>query len=185
MINPSADNIFVIDNFFSEEEVDNALKIIRSHELTEWSENSALLVVPKKYMDAFSLVTNSMYNVSKVIAEKFNLSNSLYAVEGNIGRWALNKDLEIHDDTYDARFTKYSSVIYLTSSYEGGELEFPDFNLSLKPKAGQLVIFPAGGHWHKVNPVTSGDRSTIVGFYTDVDPEKWYLYYGENNEYGK
>lgn len=169
----SRDNILVIDNFLTKEEIDSALLVINSHELKPWRENTALLAVPHKYMDALSWVVSSSHRVSKVIADRFKTDKQLYCVEGQIGRWTYGKDLELHDDTYGAKFTKYSSVIYLTSDYEGGEVEFPEFDLSLKPTAGQLLLFPAGGYWHKVNPVISGDRSTIVAFYTDIDPEFW------------
>lgn len=169
----SKDNIIVIDDFLTQDEVASALKAVRSNKLERWKENSSLMIVPHKCLDAFTWVVGSAHKVSEVIAEKFSVEKKIYCVEGQIGRWDLGKDLDLHDDTYDAKFTKYSSVIYLTSDYEGGEIEFPEFGLSIKPKAGQLLLFPAGGYWHKVNPVTSGDRSTIVAFYTDIDPEFW------------
>ena len=49
--------------------------------------------------------------------------------------------------------------------YEGGELEFSlgEWNQSKKPSKGSCVIFP-GWLPHKVNPVTSGKRISLVAW---------------------
>lgn len=55
-----------------------------------------------------------------------------------------------------------SSVIYLNDNYEGGELYFPDHDLSIKPEAGDYITWP-GNRWyqHGVKEVTSGIRYTL------------------------
>lgn len=55
-----------------------------------------------------------------------------------------------------------SSVIYLNDDYEGGELYFPDHNLSIKPEAGDWITWP-GNRWyqHGVSEITSGVRYTL------------------------
>lgn len=58
---------------------------------------------------------------------------------------------------------RISMTYYLNDDYTGGEIEFPRFNLKIKPKAGQLLIFPSTYVYnHKINPVTSGNRYCIV-----------------------
>ena len=49
--------------------------------------------------------------------------------------------------------------------YEGGELEFSlgEWNQSKKPSKGSCVVFP-GWLPHKVNPVTSGKRISLVAW---------------------
>lgn len=55
-----------------------------------------------------------------------------------------------------------SSVIYLNDDYSGGELYFPDHNLSIKPEAGDYITWP-GNRWyqHGVNEVKDGVRYTL------------------------
>ena len=56
-----------------------------------------------------------------------------------------------------------SIVYFLNDDYEGGELAFPDFNLTVKPEAGTLVCFPSDHNYvHGVRPVTTGHRYTLV-----------------------
>lgn len=60
-----------------------------------------------------------------------------------------------------------SSILYLNDDYDGGELYFEEFDLSIKPKSNQLVFFPSGCEFrHEVKPVLNGDRYTLASFYT-------------------
>jgi predicted 2-oxoglutarate/Fe(II)-dependent dioxygenase YbiX len=51
----------------------------------------------------------------------------------------------------------FTTVTYLNDDYEGGEIEFTDLNISLKPKAGSTIMFPASVK-HQVKEVLSGVR---------------------------
>jgi hypothetical protein len=56
-----------------------------------------------------------------------------------------------------------SFVLYLNDDFEGGEFLFPDLHIQVKPKPGLLVAFPSDQNYlHGVNPVTSGERYSIV-----------------------
>lgn len=78
------------------------------------------------------------------------------------------------DDGFETPRTT-SMVYYATDQYEGGELEFIHFGVKIKPKAGQLFLFPSGySYEHKVNPVTGGSepRITIVSFFNQMTFEE-------------
>jgi hypothetical protein len=50
-----------------------------------------------------------------------------------------------------------SAVAYLNDDYEGGELNFPEQDLTIKPAAGSIVIFPSvEPFYHQSMPITSG-----------------------------
>lgn len=52
--------------------------------------------------------------------------------------------------------------LYLNDEFEGGELYFPGRGLSIKPKAGQLILFPGGHEYiHGVSQITSGKRYVL------------------------
>jgi hypothetical protein len=52
--------------------------------------------------------------------------------------------------------------LYLNDDFEGGELFFPMRELSIKPKARQLILFPGGHEYiHGVKQITSGDRCVL------------------------
>lgn len=66
-----------------------------------------------------------------------------------------------------AQRTDISFTLFLTDpqSYEGGELELKYLNHTKKIKGhqGQILIYPTGV-LHKVNPVTKGERISMVGW---------------------
>ncbi len=62
-----------------------------------------------------------------------------------------------------------SVIVFLNDNYMGGELEFfkPDMSSSkiIKPKTGRTIIWPSNFMYpHKVIPVTSGTRYTLVSW---------------------
>ena len=58
-----------------------------------------------------------------------------------------------------------SFLFYLNDQYGGGELEFYDLGLTIKPKKGMMIAFPSYHEFaHKVHPVTWGHRYTLVSW---------------------
>ena len=70
-----------------------------------------------------------------------------------------------HADGYDGNTDlAFSMVEYLNDDYEGGEISFPNHNITIKPEKGSLIMFPSQDPFvHEVKPIISGDRymSTI------------------------
>lgn len=70
--------------------------------------------------------------------------------------------MEHHDHGYSYNCT-VSLVAYINDDYDGGELYFRLQNLNIKPKAGDLYIFPSNYMYpHQAKPVTSGLKYSIV-----------------------
>jgi hypothetical protein len=80
----------------------------------------------------------------------------------------------MHSDDSFATPRTTSMVYYPNDDYEGGELDFIHFGVKIKPKAGQLFLFPSGySYEHKVHPVTGGNpRITVVSFFNAMTPEE-------------
>jgi len=54
----------------------------------------------------------------------------------------------------------YTALFYLTDNYDGGEIEFPDIDLKIKPSAGSALIFPTTMP-HRALEVLAGDKYFI------------------------
>jgi predicted 2-oxoglutarate/Fe(II)-dependent dioxygenase YbiX len=75
-----------------------------------------------------------------------------------------NGRFHAHRDTVPPMLHRaYGMSLVLNDDYEGGELEFVEHELKLKPKANTVIVFP-GTYSHKVLPVTKGKRMTIISF---------------------
>lgn len=60
----------------------------------------------------------------------------------------------------------YTAVIYYTDDYTGGELHFPNFNVSFKPPAKSLVIFNSGlDYKHGVKTIESGNTRYVSAIF--------------------
>ncbi len=90
--------------------------------------------------------------------------------------WSQKEDYEIMkygegnyfiDHIDDALFytRKISLVYYFNDNYDGGEIVFPRFDVTIKPKANQLLLFPSGfTYHHNVNAVSNGTRYSMVNW---------------------
>jgi hypothetical protein len=117
--------------------------------------------VSKFYNKPF-LFKSFYYSVMKKGAENKLHMDNYYINE--------NKELKIKENEYDDR----AALLYLNDEYEGGMLNFPLQDLSLKPKPGTLIFFQ-GDHLvpHEVSEVESGSRVNIVSFLgNEVDKGK-------------
>ena len=66
----------------------------------------------------------------------------------------------------------FSFLLYLNDDFTGGELDFPNFNFTLKPKKGMFVCFPSDHRFmHKAMLTTSGKRYAIVTWAAIADTE--------------
>jgi len=70
---------------------------------------------------------------------------------------------KIHADHGPTYVTTVSIVVYLNDNYEGGEIYFPRFNLTHKPKAGDVIVFPSTYIYeHASQDMVSGTKYSVV-----------------------
>ena len=62
-----------------------------------------------------------------------------------------------------------SSVMYLNDNYDGGEIEFVNSGIKLKPEAGSIIFFPSNFLYvHEVYPITEGYRYSMPHWYHNM-----------------
>jgi len=81
----------------------------------------------------------------------------------NFIKYGPGQHFDVHSDHGYSYICTLSSVGYLNDDYEGGELFFDKLNLKIKPKAGDLYLFPSSYIYsHAAMPVTSGTKYSVV-----------------------
>jgi predicted 2-oxoglutarate/Fe(II)-dependent dioxygenase YbiX len=56
--------------------------------------------------------------------------------------------------------------MYLNNDYQGGEIEFVNSGVKLKPEAGSIIFFPSNFLYvHEVYPIESGFRYSMPHWY--------------------
>lgn len=77
-----------------------------------------------------------------------------YHVGGEIGPH-IDKNAENPQNTMD-----WSVLFYLNDNYVGGEIDFPDLGVSIKPTAGSAIVFPCTA-MHLAKRVEQGEKYYI------------------------
>ena len=178
------DQIYLVENFITEEEQKTLLEFLYSLNENKWQElylnnlkNNAL----KKFGtdDIFLLekenkisINMEWYDKSVSIGEKYsNMSNSFL---NRIFTFFNEKDFNIKyfetvqrhkpkdfmskhvDSEHDSNLI-FAGVLYINDDYFGGELYFEKFDITLKPKARSLVLFSTGKDYiHEIKTVLDG-----------------------------
>lgn len=81
------------------------------------------------------------------------------------------EDSEFYKTHYDGMTStgrSVSAICYLNNDYEGGEIEFTNFKVKIKPEPGMLILFPSNyAYAHSAHPILSGKKYAIVTWLHD------------------
>jgi len=95
--------------------------------------------------------------------QKYNVDLENVYEDFSILRYGFGQRFRDHCDDGSALLRRVSLCYYVNDDYEGGEILFDNFGLSIKPQAKQLIIFPSNFMYtHEVMPVMRGTRYAIV-----------------------
>ncbi|NDF29890.1 MAG: 2OG-Fe(II) oxygenase [Nitrososphaeria archaeon] len=93
----------------------------------------------------------------------FGIAPLKYWESFNFIRYNEGQHFQVHSDHGYSYTCVLSLVGYINDDYEGGELYFDKLGLTIKPKAGDLYLFPSSYIYsHAAMPVTSGTKYSIV-----------------------
>jgi hypothetical protein len=113
----------------------------------------------------YNLIASALQNYKKM----FKIDQEIKNTEPyTLLRYSGGEQYGFHYDGGTGSKRSISVLIYLNDDYEGGEIEFPNFKLKIKPKAGTLILFPSNyAYGHIAHPVTSGTKYVIVTWLHD------------------
>lgn len=134
------------------------------HRVTNW------ITLPPEIRENTTQSITNLYNTNLINTYKKNIKfvEAPQFLHYNVGgKYDVHNDSE---DYVDGKLTRVCDrditiLIYLNDNYTGGELEFPGWGVTFKPKAGTLIAFPSYVEFsHRVHPITDGERFTIVSW---------------------
>jgi hypothetical protein len=165
------ENIFYIENFISDTDIEEVLANVGSwtlrrqdhHEKISFSifeSEEAINKFKKLVEDKVSIVTNNKDQKLRKISmlQKYSPTDS--------SPLALGYHYENHPECdYESRWITLGVVLYLNDGYTGGELIFEHKPIEFAPKKGTLIVFPASEEYsHAVKQVTGKDRIVYSAF---------------------
>lgn len=116
------------------------------------------------------------YKIEEAIVwykNNFDLDFDLYHEPYSILRYENGEEYKAHFDGTTQTARAISILFYLNDDYEGGEIEFINFNLKIKPKSNTMIIFPSNyAYSHIAHKVITGKKYVIVTWLHDwLSPE--------------
>lgn len=122
-------------------------------------------------VDILTMICTSMTKTISDFADKqMDIKTMFYGLMLPGSKNELHSDnyLEINNEDSLRQNSKddWSGLLYLNDSYEGGLLEFPEEEFSIKPKIGTFIFFKGDHNLpHRVSEVTGGSRNVIISFF--------------------
>lgn len=80
-------------------------------------------------------------------------------------KYGLGQKFTNHIDDHPSYLRRISTIYYLNDNYAGGEIIFPRFGISYKPRANEMLLFPSTYVYnHSVSEVLDGTRYAVVSW---------------------
>lgn len=179
-INKLHDDVYEINNFLTKQELSDVYKIIQKTPEEAWFDEH---MKEKQNTPDFWFGKNLYFsenNIFRSINKKMRnllISYSYYPESMHLQRYRKGEFIKHHADQWIPDlpyYIGYGFCLYFNDDYLGGELEYPDLNIKVKPKPGSLYVH-GGSVVHGSTPVLNdGIRyfSTIFVHGTEEEPTK-------------
>lgn len=187
------EKIMLVKNFLSKDELDSILNIINNTPEEDWfiayRESLARFCMEKFGRDDVeNLVAEGKYEITKDWDDKnldightkichilqarmhklIEINNPDLHLTGfaTLQRMQEGVQLKSHTDQHTDPSIRYAAILYLNDDYSEGTLFFENKNIDLRPKPGELLVFPGDEEYeHGVRHVGKGPiRYVLVGF---------------------
>lgn len=173
-------NIVVVENFISKEHLQLAVEYCKT--VDDWAPKSSsntdkispATTMKRDNIELYLIMCDYLDSAKMLIEYKFG--RKVERAFPGLRRWDIGDRQDPHADgeTFDGIPTEtymddYGSIIYLNDDYEGGEIRFPGYDITIKPPAGTFIFFPSSTYYiHEVLPITNGVRYTSPHFWVPV-----------------
>lgn len=151
-INRISPDLYEIENFITDDQLQQVLAFARNLPEEAWfdEELEGMMWQGKQYQGAkphvFDIIDENVKNLFATLYDNFSVSLQRYKEGHSI---TPHRDYWIYELPYHIR---YGICIYYNDDYEGGELHYPELNITHKPKPGSLVMH-GGNILHTSLPV--------------------------------
>jgi len=157
-------DILVIDNFLSEQDCDDLVRLYKNTPAYEHDDNNDIWRGRSRWPDYTEHQKNKLISERKSFCEEY--FNEKFEIDNlHLMVWNVGHKMRPHSD-YGAEnefpHREFASIIYLNDNYEGGNLVIPELKFVNRPKKGQLVTFRGGKLFHGVTTITKGTRYTSI-----------------------
>jgi len=149
-------------------------KVTNSSEVDSYARNAQDFKISSNNLGPRDSNNAKLYDMHEDLFQKLRMCVSDYGHYWGVGMQAYEAfnfvkyegagtQFRIHADHGPTYVATVSAVMYLNDDYEGGELWFPRFGVDLKPKAGDIAVFPSNFIYeHASKEMIEGTKYSVV-----------------------
>ena len=149
-------------------------KVTNSADVDDYARKAQDFKVSSNNLGPRTAENSALYDLHEEIFQKLRMCVDDYGAYWGVGIRAYEAfnfvkyegagtQFRIHADHGPTYVATISAVIYLNDNYEGGELWFPRFGVDLKPKQGDIAIFPSTFIYeHASKEMIDGTKYAVV-----------------------
>lgn len=101
-------------------------------------------------------------------AKRYGINETFYHEGYQLLKYSGGQQYHKHYDGGTDTARCITAICYLNDDYVGGEIEFVNFGVKIKPEPGMLILFPSNyAYAHVAHPVTEGTKYAIVTWIRD------------------
>jgi Rps23 Pro-64 3,4-dihydroxylase Tpa1-like proline 4-hydroxylase len=162
-IGNSVENIHTINDVLSQEEHQILLNYTKNIEQWETQPWGSKLVPNSKVSEEIIEILAKIFKIAYLKCVKYYKVdiNPFYKEALHLVKFDEGYSMYKHVDTLSVAKLHIATIYYINDDYDGGEINFIDHNIKIKPKSNSLVIFPGNEDYiHEVLEVKGNDRYT-------------------------
>ncbi len=117
-----------------------------------------------EYADIFNIDRDALYYAVSLLTDPRTTMGINKYDEGAF----MGSHVDFNEDNY---YLAYTIVVYLNDDYEGGELYFNDLDITIKPEAGSVIMYPSSAPYsHQSLKVLKGRKILITHHWQMILP---------------
>lgn len=117
-----------------------------------------------EYADIFNIDRDALYYAVSLLTDPRTTMGINKYDEGAF----MGSHVDFNEDNY---YLAYTIVVYLNDDYEGGELYFNDLDITIKPEAGSIIMYPSSAPYsHQSLKVLKGRKILITHHWQMILP---------------
>jgi hypothetical protein len=183
--------ISLYEDVFTEDNAKKFLKSLEKETESEWSELSwggssvgsgqatshrtslscSLIPIMKPYPETelsqffTKAIRTPLEEATEDYRREFLIPNAIHEAY-SVLKYMEQAEYKPHHDHAPDNRRVYSMVSFLSTPEEGGQLEFPHFNVTIEAICGRVIMFPSNfPYLHIAHPVTKGVKYSLVTWY--------------------
>lgn len=177
----------IIENIASKEECEKIVNYVDEANLWEMANHDFwhnrvvnARTIAKYNKEIAELLISIRDRMKKQIIQRLDLKQEIYPDLLQVVKWPIGYSQPPHADAANLDGTDnglswrdFGSIVYLNDNFEGGETFYENFNLTIVPEAGNMIVHSGDIlHAHGVKEIKGDIRYTIAVFWS-FDPLRY------------